>query len=112
MADATADFFEALGSRGRDPRIQKVKGTLRFDLTDGSRTTRWLLSFDRGELGVSHRSTKADCVVRMDKALFDSMARGEMNPFAAVLRGAVEVRGNPELLVLFRRLATAPPTPA
>jgi putative sterol carrier protein len=57
---------------------------------------------------VSHRNAKADCVVRTESAVFDGIASGEVNPVAAVLRGAIGIEGNPELLMLLRRLSPAP----
>ena len=42
MPDATTDFFSALEARGHEPLLEKATGTLRFDLTNGKRTARWL----------------------------------------------------------------------
>jgi putative sterol carrier protein len=109
MTDPTAQFFQELGSRGHDPRLGTITGTLRFDLASGKRTTRWLVAIEQGEVAVSHRNAKADCVLRADKRLFDGIASGEQNAFAAVLRGAVGLEGAPELLVRFQRLFPAPP---
>jgi putative sterol carrier protein len=104
MPDATAEFFEELAARGHDPRLNKVRGTMRFDLTNGKRRTRWLVTIDRGDIAVSHRNGKADCVVRAEKAVFDGIAGGEVNAFAAVLRGVLSVEGDREMLVYFQRL--------
>ena len=51
----------------------------------------------------------ADCVLRTDRKLFARMAAGKVNAFAAVLRGAVTIEGDPRLLVLFQRLLPGPP---
>ena len=40
MADATADFFEALVERGHEPLLETATGTVRFDLRDGKKTDR------------------------------------------------------------------------
>lgn len=104
MADATAEFFEGLASHENDPRLGKVRGTLRVDLRDDGTTARWFLTIDKGDIAVSRRNAKADCVIRADQAVFEGIARGELNPFTAILRGAMEVEGKPELLVLFRRM--------
>ena len=109
MTDATAQFFGELESRGSDPRVAKARGTLRFDLADGKRTQRWLVAIDRGAIAVSHRNARADCVVRADKATFDGIAGGELNAFATILRGAMRVEGDPQLLVFFQRLFPGPP---
>ena len=110
MADATKEFFERLAAGGPHPEVEKAKGTLRFDLTDtGKRATRWLVELDRGNVAVSHRNAKADCVVRAQKSFFDRMATGEQNGMAALLRGEVMVEGDAGLLLPFQRLFPAPP---
>lgn len=109
MADATADFFEGLGRRRPEPLLAKTSGTLRFDLVNREQTERWLVSIDKGDVTVSHKAGKADCSVRAHKEVFDSIARGERNAMAAVLRGALVVEGDPNLLVRFQRLFPSPP---
>jgi putative sterol carrier protein len=104
MSDATTEFFRELGVRGHEPRLEKVKASLRFDLKNGRQTARWLVSIDRGDIGVTRKNVQADCVVRADRTLFDEIVSGETNPVTAILRGAMEVEGDRELLVLFRRL--------
>lgn len=107
--DATTKFFEGLEARGHEPRLEKVKGTMRFDLTNGKRTARWLVAIDKGDVAVSHKNAKADCVVRTDSALFEGIASGQVNAFAAALRGMIAIDGDPELLVVFQRLFPEPP---
>jgi putative sterol carrier protein len=109
MADATAEFFEALVERGHVPLLEKATGTVRFDLRDGRKTDRWLVSIVKGDLAVSRRNLRADCVVATDKSLFDDVASGRANAFSALLRGDVEVEGDVQLLVLFQRLFPGPP---
>lgn len=108
IKDATAEFFDALEARGHEPMLEKATGTLRFDLTDGKRTTRWLVAIDRGAVSISHANAKADCVVRTEKKLFDRIASGKQNAMAALLRGRVELRGDPTLLLPFQRLFPGP----
>jgi putative sterol carrier protein len=110
MTDATTEFFQGLEARGHESALEKATGTLRFDISDGGeRPTRWSVAIERGDVTVSHRNTKADCVVRADHALFDGIARGEVNPIAAVLRGAIAAEGDLGLLVSFQRLFPSPP---
>ena len=108
MTDATSEFFHGLEARGHEPRLEKVKGTLRFDLANGKRAARWLVTIDKGDIAISHKNAKADCVVRADKALFDGIAAGEINAFAAALRGLIGIEGNPELLVMVQRVFPEP----
>jgi putative sterol carrier protein len=108
LTNATTRFFEGLEARGHEPRLEKVKASLRFDLTNGKQTNRWHVAIDKGEMAVSHKNAKADCVVRADSSVFDGIASGEVNAVAAVLRGAIAIEGDPELLMLLRRLSPAP----
>jgi putative sterol carrier protein len=105
--DATAELFENLASSGYVPALEKAAGTIRFDLA-GERTTRWLVAIDKGDVDVSRRNAKADCVVRLDRALFEQIASGEANALTAVLRGELEIEGNAGLLLAFQRLFPGP----
>ena len=64
---------------------------------------------DNGDVAVSRKNAKADCTVRAKKELFDRIAEGEVNAAAAVLRGALTIDGNVELLVRLQRLFPGPP---
>jgi len=108
MTDSTAEFFHGLGSRGHEPLLEKATGIVRFDLVDGKRTERWLVTLDRGDVSVSRKNVAADCVVRAKRTLFDAMVAGEVNGVAASLRGELALEGEPELLVLFQRVLPGP----
>lgn len=107
--DAVAEFFDELGKRGHEPLLTKGNGTLRFDVSDGKRTERWHVTVKKGDIAVSRRNVQADCVVRGDRALMGAITRGETNATAALLRGALDIEGTVELLVLFQRLFPGPP---
>jgi putative sterol carrier protein len=109
VTDATAEFFGALAERGHVPLLERAKGTVRFELAHGKRVDRWLLVVDKGDLAVSRRNARAECTFRADKALFDRIADGKVNATAAVLRGAVVIDGNMELLVQLQKLFPGPP---
>jgi putative sterol carrier protein len=113
VTDATTEFFRGLQQRGHEPALEKTTGTLRFDLSDGGkRPTRWAVDIRRGDLSISHRNAKADCVLKADHALFDGVVRGEINPIAALLRGAMSAEGDMRLLIGFQRLFADPPRPS
>jgi putative sterol carrier protein len=109
LAGPTTEFFNALRSRGHEPMLEKTTGTVRFDLSNGKRTERWLVSINKGDLAVSHASGPADCTVRGPKKLIDKIVSGEVNAMAAVLRGALAVEGDTLLIVLLQRVFPAPP---
>ncbi len=108
MSDPVVDFFEELGARGSEPLLHRASGTLRFDLEHGKKREHWLVTVDKGAVAVSRRNVKADCIVRMDRALFADIVRGRANAIAALLRGVVGVEGDLELLMLFQRLFPGP----
>jgi putative sterol carrier protein len=112
MTDSTTAFFHSLGERGHEPALERATGTIRFDLSGGERTNRWLVAIRKGDVDVSRGTADADCVVRVDGALFARIATGEANAMAAVLRGAMHVEGEPALLVAFQRLFPGPPSSA
>jgi putative sterol carrier protein len=107
-SDSIAEFFAELGRRGHEPLLEKARGTARFDVADGRRTERWLVTIDKGDLRVSRRNTTADCILRVDRSTLERAAAGKLNMMAAVLRGEVTVGGDPRLLVLLRRLFPQP----
>ena len=110
-SEPTSEFFAELSSRGHEPLLRKAKGSARFDVIDGSRTVRWLLVIDKGDIDVSRRNAAAECVVKADRATFDRIVGGEVNFMAAALRAEVSVRGDPKLLVLVQRLFPRPSGP-
>jgi putative sterol carrier protein len=112
MAESAAEFFQKLGRRGHEPLLEKANGTVRFDLVDGKRTDRWLLTLDKGDVSVARKSAAADCVVRAKRSLFEAMSSGRVNAMAAYLRGEFTLEGDPELLVLIQRVLPGPPTRA
>jgi putative sterol carrier protein len=107
--DASADFFSALGTRGYEPLLERMTGTLRVDLEGGRRTDRWLVAVEKGKVEVAHRNGDADCVVIAPKALFDRLVTGRANAMAALLRGEFAIAGDYNLLVLFQRVFPGPP---
>ena len=109
MSGATAAFFGELADRGHEPLLENTKGTLRVELADGKRIDRWLVEVDNGDVAVSRKNAKADCTVRAKKELFDGIAGGKVNATAAVLRGALTIDGDVELLVRLQRLFPGPP---
>ena len=109
MSEEAPAFLRELAARGHEPGLEHATGTIRFDLTDEGRTTRWLITIDKGDVALSRGNAKADCVVKTDHALADGIVRGEINPVAALLRGAIAAEGDIRLFVLFMRVLPSPP---
>jgi putative sterol carrier protein len=110
VTDPTAQFFAELGQREHEPLLSKTRSSVRFDLVEGKRVQRWLLTIDKGALVVSNENAAADCVIRADKTLFDKIVTGRQNAVAAVLRGDLGVSGDWRFLVLLQRLFPSPPS--
>jgi SCP-2 sterol transfer family len=109
MSDRTADFFQELSTRGREPRLRNVTGTVRFDVTQDGRTEQWWLRIDRGDVRVSTGGAETDrpdpdCVMGAQRTVFDGVVTGEVNAMAAMLRGDLAVQGDLALVVACQRL--------
>ena len=102
--DVVAAFFEDLGTRGYEPLLRKVSGTVRFDLVSGKVTERWLVAIRKGNLAVSRRNVAADTTMRLSRTLFEAVVSGETNLLSALLRGEVVLEGDYRLLILVRRV--------
>lgn len=113
MTDPTTAFFTSLGEHGRFPLLGSVTGTIRFDLTGhGGRGEHWRIAINRGHVDISRGEQPADCVVKVDKTLFDGMVTGTVNTMAATLRGQVDVDGDLHLITMLQRLFPGrPPLP-
>jgi len=107
--DVTERFFDELGQRGHEPLLRKARGTIKFEIVDGKRVDRRVVAVDRGNIKVSRGNVACDGVIRVDKAVFESVASGRSNPIAAVLRNELAVHGDWRLLVLLQRLFPGPP---
>jgi putative sterol carrier protein len=105
MTASFVEFLDDLGRRdGYEPLLARVRATVHFDITDGARTEHRSLRVDHGEVRVSGDSAMADCVIGGDRRVFDDMLAGRTTAMAALLRGELAVRGDPELLVLIQRV--------
>jgi putative sterol carrier protein len=107
VTEAGTGPFPRLGE-GDLPLPKWASGTMLCELTGGKKTERWRLTIDHGRLDIARGNGPADCVLRADRELFARMAAGKVNAFAATLRGAITVEGDPRLLVLFQRLLPGP----
>jgi hypothetical protein len=109
MSDRTAEFFDALDHRGKEPLLEGATGTIRFDLEHDHGFDHWLVAIADGNVRVSREDREADAIVRTTKALFDRFAEGEEHIFAAWVRNEVLLLGDVRLGRLFERLLPGPP---
>jgi putative sterol carrier protein len=113
VSDVISDFFGALAERKHEPLLRNANGSLRYDIANGSAGgEHWHIAVTKGDVVVTRANEPADCVMRVPRDVFARMATGEENAVAAVLRGAVKLEGNWELLVLFQRIFPGPPVAA
>jgi putative sterol carrier protein len=112
VSDQARAFFEQLADHADDPRLGRVRGSLRFDLAEHDGIDSWRVVLDRGTAEVDHESEDADCVVRIDAASFDRMVEGRLNPTVAMLQGAIHVDGAIDLLWYFQKLFPSAPADA
>src|SRR5262245_47094027 len=110
MADATAEFFDGLATRGSEPLLGRITGRVRIDVRDGTTTRQWLVVIKNGDIVVSEGEADAgaDAVIRADRAAFDEVASGRYNAMAAGLRGMVVLEGDPRIVARFQRLFPPP----
>lgn len=110
MSGAISDFFADLGRRGHEALLGNATGSVRFDLVRGDDTDHWLVTVNKGDVTVKNAEAEADCIVRLDRSLFDGIVRGKANAMSAVLRGELLAEGDLDLLMLLQRLFPGPPT--
>jgi putative sterol carrier protein len=108
MSDITPPFFE-VSRLGHNPMLANVTATVRFDLEHEGGTDRWFVVIDKGDVSVSRRNVRADCVLRAERSLVEGVVSGRVNAMAALLRGDLVAEGDPQLLVLLQRLFPSPP---
>jgi SCP-2 sterol transfer family len=104
MTNPTQRFFEDVARRGHEPMLERLSATVRWDLITGDRVEHRVITIDHGDLTVTVGHEPADCVIILERAVCDDVVTGRTSWLAAILRGAVAVEGNPELLILTQRL--------
>ena len=108
----THEFFDELSRRGHQPLLERVQATIRFEVTDGTvdaDLSRWV-TVDHGNLRVSaDEVTAADATIACSASELDDLVTGRTSAMASLLRGALSVQGDPELVVLAQRLFSRGP---
>ncbi|MFL5950875.1 MAG: SCP2 sterol-binding domain-containing protein [Gaiellaceae bacterium] len=104
MSDSLTDFLAGLAARGHEPLLAKTSGRVCLESSDGDGDEAWLVCIDDGRVDVVAGNVGADCTLRASRDTLERVAAGELNAMAAMLRGAITVEGDWELLVRFQRL--------
>jgi predicted lipid carrier protein YhbT len=101
MSDTTQAFFERLATRGYEPLLHSVSGTVLCDIGDvGS----WVVIVNNGSLKVDRKVAEADCVLVCHREDFERMVLGKQNPTTLFLQGKMQITGNVVLAQMFQRL--------
>ena len=101
MSDTTHIFFERLATRGYEPLLHSVSGTIRCDIES---TGIWFVSVNNGSLTVSKDTTEADCSFTCSREDFERMVLGKQNPTTLFLQGKMKVTGDISLAQRFQRI--------
>ncbi len=109
--DLVEGFFDELSRRGHDPLLDRLDGTGRFEIAEGGRVDRWLVTVKGGYLTVSHGDGDADWVIRADRGPFNQVIHGDAGALAAYLCGSLTIQfNNPAMRFgLITRLFAGPP---
>ena len=98
MADAIEEFFDELNRRGRDPLVEKVNATFRFDITHGRKSDHWLLEIAQrivAELGIEYFfniQLVGDHVIEINPRISTIVYQEDLNlPYLAVKSALGEI---------------------
>lgn len=112
-SDRVEQFFDELGRREHEPLLDRLDAIGRVELSEGERTTRWLVSVRGGYITVSKGAgeTDADWVMRADRRAFERVIHGDAGSLAALIRGTLSLQVvNPNVKIgLLTRLFAGPP---
>ncbi|MBO4207615.1 SCP2 sterol-binding domain-containing protein [Micromonospora echinofusca] len=110
MASPIAEFFGRL-SKAHHDRLERITGSIRFEVVSDGATEGWLLEISSGNVSARQAEGKtAHCVIHCRRELLERAIRGEQNLTAAWLSGRINVDGRLELFRLFERMLPGPPT--
>ena len=101
MSDTTHAFYERLATRGYEPLLHSVSGTIQSDI-EGAGS--WFVVVNNGTLSVSRSAVSADCVIACRREDFERMVVGKQNPTTLFMQGKMQITGNVVLAQMFQRL--------
>ena len=115
QTEPTEAYFERLAASRHQPLLNRVTGTLRFDIeqNDG-RHHRWYVSINHGDLLVRRDEAEqeagevpapADCTLAANEDEFLRILSGQDSYAAALVRGAISVKGDYTMAQNIRRFS-------
>ena len=108
-AGPTGEFFSDLAERDPDPPLTGGERTLRVDLESAEAgPEHWMVTAGGGAVVTSRRDARADTVIKAPRHVFDDIVTGRQNATTAVLRGLIEIHGDPGLLMWLERQCPGP----
>lgn len=106
-------FFDELGRRGYDPLLGRLSTTGRFEICDGDRVERWVLTVHRGHPAMTPDAKDIGWVVRVERGVFTQLVTGEVSALESLMRGALSftlIDESQRFSLLTRLFAGAPAT--
>jgi SCP-2 sterol transfer family len=108
-SDPISQFFADLAQPGHLATFESESATLRFDVPDGSRTERWYVAVNDGDVSVARQGGQTDAIVTTGRPVLEAIVAGRLNAQAALLRGLVQCQGSMAALMTFQRCLPGPP---
>ena len=101
MSDTTHIFFERLATRGYEPLLHSISGTIQCDI-EGAGS--WFVVVNNGSLSVSRDTVEANCMFACSQEDFERMVVGKQNPTTLFMQGKMQITGDIVLAQMFQRL--------
>ncbi|MFG1660878.1 SCP2 sterol-binding domain-containing protein [Micromonospora chersina] len=93
MQKKIEQFFGDLAGRKHDPRLERISGVVRFDVTSGAQTETRFVTINAGDVAVTADGPSPNAVLTASEEVFAQLiSRGEW--FAAFLRGDLIAQGD------------------
>lgn len=108
MSGPDGGFFGQLGHHECEPWLEKIEGTVRFDITDGEDSRHWLLIIRNGRAVVRPEYGSADAVVHADAEVMERLSRGQIRLLPAWLRNDIALEGRLLFVLVLERLLRPP----
>ena len=108
MLDPIGDFLTGLADRGGGGMLGGGRLTVRLDATHAGSVRHWYVTADGGRLEVTDSAADADCVIGADRTVLEELVTGRRNAMSSLLRGQLNLSGDPDVLVRLQRLFPGP----